>query len=221
MLNMLAPGWGNDGRHPDDRIWLNSRCDLTHAIAKVSGASTIVDISKDHLFGMGLSHVPGIDFSLVHLVRDPRAVAFSWQREVVQDQYADAAVLLHQPSVSQVCKQWVVQSLAISWLARRCSRSYVELRYEDFVADPGGTVNRIRQCAGMGPGPDIIDTDGSIELGDLGHPIAGNPGRRTAGKRLTMRLDDEWKAVMSKSDQARVVARCGPLMLKYGYKMRS
>ncbi len=50
------------------------------AVAAVSGASVVVDSSKYPLHGLFLSTVPDIDLIAMLLVRDPRAVAYSWTR---------------------------------------------------------------------------------------------------------------------------------------------
>ena len=48
-----------------------------HAAA-ASGARVIVDSSKLPSYGRLLREVPGIDLRVVHMVRDPRAAAYSW-----------------------------------------------------------------------------------------------------------------------------------------------
>ena len=53
---------------------------LYRGIAEVSGAALIVESSKDANFASLLSRVPGLQTRIVHLVRDPRAVAYSWTR---------------------------------------------------------------------------------------------------------------------------------------------
>src|SRR4051794_6483600 len=53
---------------------------LYRAIADVSGRATLVDSSKDSTYGLILATTPAIDVEVIHLVRDSRAVAYSWQR---------------------------------------------------------------------------------------------------------------------------------------------
>ena len=67
------------------RPWYRSRLeplvavldDLYPAIAETTGARFIVDSSKLPTYTYALSLVPSIDLRVVHLVRDPRAVAHS------------------------------------------------------------------------------------------------------------------------------------------------
>src|SRR5439155_14642762 len=55
---------------------------LNAAIADVSGCSVIVDSSKLPTYAFVLKKVPGLEVHIVHLVRDSRATAFSWQRNI-------------------------------------------------------------------------------------------------------------------------------------------
>jgi len=53
---------------------------LYQAIAEVTGKRLIVDSSKYPTYSYLLGLLPTIDLSIVHLVRDPRAVVHSWWR---------------------------------------------------------------------------------------------------------------------------------------------
>ncbi|HRD62585.1 MAG TPA: sulfotransferase, partial [Nocardioides sp.] len=58
------------------------------AVAEVTGSRVIVDASKGPAFGQALAGAPGIDLRMLNVVRDPRAVAWSWQRHVERPQAA-------------------------------------------------------------------------------------------------------------------------------------
>ena len=62
---------------------------IYRAVAEVTGARVVVDASKGPALGQALAGAPGIDLRMLNVVRDPRAVAWSWQREV--DRPHDAA----------------------------------------------------------------------------------------------------------------------------------
>jgi hypothetical protein len=55
---------------------------LYTAIGDASGASVIVDSTKDAAYAHALRRMPGVDFRLLHLVRDSRGVAWSWAKVV-------------------------------------------------------------------------------------------------------------------------------------------
>src|SRR5439155_19145064 len=54
---------------------------LYRALGEVSGARVLVDSSKLPSHALLLRRVPGVDLRLLHLVRDSRGVAFSWQKQ--------------------------------------------------------------------------------------------------------------------------------------------
>ena len=55
---------------------------LVKPAAVVEDDLVVVDASKGPAFGLALAGAPGIDLRMLNVVRDPRAVAWSWKREV-------------------------------------------------------------------------------------------------------------------------------------------
>ena len=53
---------------------------LYRQLREVSAQQVVVDSSKLATYLVMLAHVPSVDLHVVHLLRDPRAVAHSWQR---------------------------------------------------------------------------------------------------------------------------------------------
>ena len=51
--------------------FLNNTARLYESIASVTGSRVIVDSSKEPSYGYALSMIPGIDFRVLHLIRDP------------------------------------------------------------------------------------------------------------------------------------------------------
>ena len=89
---------------------------LYQAIQEVSGAKVIVDGSKDVLYGYLLSQSPAVDMQAVHLIRDSRAVAFSYQRVKTQPpQFAGMSALPRFPA-------W---QTALSWKRRHSAAGRV------------------------------------------------------------------------------------------------
>ncbi len=77
-LVYLAPSASRAGaaREEYKRILLK----LYRAIDQVAGGRTIINSSKEASSIFLLSTLPGVEISVVHLVRDSRAVSFSWMR---------------------------------------------------------------------------------------------------------------------------------------------
>jgi hypothetical protein len=213
---LLTPGLEQWPGSQDLARLVAYRSALYRAVASTAQGGFVVDTSKDPVYGMMLSHLERVELHVIHLVRDPRAVAFSWQRKVARTDMTDGTVYLNNPSVEKTSMDWVYRNLLAGALRRRAT-TYQLVRYEDFVAEPDSTIARIRNTVGLPAGPPVTDADGVIRLSDTGHAMGGNPRRRTGGTEVVLRLDDEWRRSLSKRDERAVVLRCAPLMRRYGY----
>ncbi len=168
---------------------------LFASIAAVSGAGTIVDSSKDARYGFVLTTAPGIRMRTVHLVRDSRAVAYSWQRTRRRPEihWDDA----HMPrySAGRAAWMWTHANIMAS-LLRRSAGGSVRLRYEDVVAEAPDTA--------------------SIPFV---HSVSGNPSRFDDVGGVPLTIDDEWRTALSRRDFALVTAITAPMLRAYGYRL--
>jgi len=188
---------------------------LYRAIQRVSGAGVIVDSSKRSSYAVLLSLLPFADLRVAHLVRDSRAVAYSWQR-TKESPAVVGGRLMPRMSPVKVSRVWSVQNYSYGLLSgfARLSR----LRYEDFVDDPtfylAETLSRVGFVVEAGSLHDVV-RGREISL-SVDHTVSGNPGRFRTGK-IELRLDEEWKGKMRGADKNVVTALTAPLLLKYGY----
>ncbi len=120
------------------------------SIQEVTGAELIVDTSKPPSFGYVLQHLDGIDLRILHVVRDPRAVAYSWTRTKALTDGGDRTEMLRL-SPPQSALQWDLWNGAAGWLWGRSDR-YLRMRYEDLAARPVEAMARIAAFAGV---PDL------------------------------------------------------------------
>jgi hypothetical protein len=181
---------------------------LYPAIAATTGCSLIVDSSKLPTYGWLLDRVPTVDVSVLHLVRDPRAVAYSWQRT---KPLADGAAspIMDRQSPAKSAALWNVWNLTASLMWRGSDR-YLRLSYEDFVRHPRDWTQRILEFAGHEADLDPVFIDGHTVAMRPSHTVAGNPDRLRSGP-VTLRLDDEWTAGMRPTHRALVSALTAPL----------
>lgn len=181
---------------------------LYPAIAATTGCSLIVDSSKLPTYGWLLDRVPTVDVSVLHLVRDPRAVAYSWQRK---KPLADGAAspIMQRQSPAKSAALWDVWNLTAALLWRGSDR-YLRLSYEDFVRHPRYWTQRILKFAGHDADPNPIFIDGHTVAMRPSHTVAGNPDRLRTGP-VRLRLDDEWTTGMRRTDRALVSAMTAPL----------
>lgn len=190
---------------------------LYAAMVRVSGKPVLVDASKFDSTGFILSQMPGIELHVLHLVRDSRAVAFSWQRRKMH-RLSDGR---EQPQLQRSPISAALQYLKLNLLAefmRFYAASYQRVRYEDFMRDPQGTVARILQPIGEAETDLSFITPASVTINTPTHSVAGNPNRLDYGE-IPLRMDDEWQRNLSARDYALVTLLTLPALLRYGYAL--
>lgn len=187
---------------------------LYRAIRDVSDAKVIVDSSKYLPYAFLLSVLPFADLRVVHLIRDSRAVAYSWSRIKVRPEVVGQRDELSRLSPVGVCRSWSSQNGLYGLLSR--SVRFSPLHYEDFVRDPDFYINKI--LSGLG-----FEEAGSLRLVHGGkvslaadHTVSGNPRRFQSGM-VELRPDEEWKVNMKGMDKTIVTMLTAGLLLKYGY----
>jgi hypothetical protein len=184
--------------------WSAATGRLVDAVADVTGARRGVDSSKWPTDPGVLGLVPAISPRAVLLVRDPRAVAWSWQRTKAHHD-------LDQPREMDRYPAW---HSGLSWTARNlvasvAARRRTTLRYEDFAADPAAALRS------LGVDPEGV-LDGRTVKVRQGHTLAGNP-TRFGGSTITIREDEEWRTALSRRDRLVVDALTWPLRRRYRY----
>ncbi len=188
---------------------------LYRAVRDVTGCRVIVDSSKSPVYGLLLATLPGVRLHVLHLVRDPRAAAFSNTRLRTLPDFGDGRLMpREQPYVT--ARRWTKNHALCGWLLPARAASFTLLRYEDFMADPVPATARLVEGVGM-PAPLPFTADQTVRLAPT-HSVSGNPGRFRLGD-VTLRLDDEWRHRMRLRDRALVTTMTWPLLLRYRYAL--
>lgn len=193
---------------------------LYDAIAEVAAADVIVDASKWPGQALALRRSLDRPTSLLHVVRDPRGVAYSWAKtDVSRPQAAGSASSLATHSVTATARRWLAFQAEIEMI-RPVFESSARLRYEDFAADPAGELDRAFTCLGYPlSAAQLVHVRGAtVELGPS-HGIAGNPSRFTHGL-VAVRPDAEWTSGLPEADRRRVGTITAPLLVRYGFPLR-
>ena len=189
---------------------------LYRAIQVTTGAEVLVDSSKNPVYGYLLSQVEGVEVVVVHLIRDPRAVAFSWTR-MRRDPGATEERLMYRHSPAKSAVFWNVWNLSISAAARARNLPLVRVHYRDVAERLESVVETVTTLAGR-PMP-RIDYGDALELG-VDHTVSGNPARFDRGT-IPLKYDDEWTRALSPNSRAIVTAICAPLLRAYGFPRRA
>ncbi len=186
---------------------------LYRAIGESTDSRVVVDSSKMPSYGYALGMVPGIELYVVHLIRDPRAAAYSWLKEPRPD--ADERSYMNRVNTVKSSLLWDVWNASSEALWRGSPGRYMRLRYEDFVAEPRRTVESILGMLGENAGRLPFVGEREVELG-AGHTVAGNPNRFRSGP-VRLWLDEEWASRMRPRDRRLVTLLTLPLLVRYGY----
>jgi hypothetical protein len=189
---------------------------IYRAAADVSGADVTVDSSKHASLAFALRWAEDLDLRVAHLVRDSRAVAYSWARQVRRPEVVDTEAYMPTFSPARVSALWTVQNAAFHLLARRVPLTTI--RYEDFTADPRSTVAALRAWCDLPDRPEALRI---LEEPPLvprpAHTVAGNP-LRFAARPLRVRADETWRTSLSGRRRAVVSMLTFPLRWRYGYR---
>lgn len=184
-----------------------------------SGATVLIDSSKHLSTAVLYALDPRLDVRVLHLVRDPRGVAYSWTKEIVRPEAEGATAMAEMPTYDPVrtAGRWVTDNLGFAWLAR-LGIPRLEMRYEDFLDGPVAGLARIAEFAGLSS----RQLSGTVLDGATGrlatpmHSVAGNP-LRFGGTDITLRLDDDWRAELPAGRRRLVTALTAPARRRFGY----
>lgn len=166
---------------------------LYRAIQAATGADVIVDASKLPTYALALDLVPGIDLTILHLVRDPRAVAHSWNRTKPLTDRASRSVMMRQ-STARSTLLWQTWNRTVSRRWGSDSVRYVRVRYEDFVTRPYDELARVLEYVGGDVKHLPLHGDHAVDL-EPTHSVAGNPSRLDHGV-IDLRPDERWREEM-------------------------
>lgn len=203
------------GRRPADaRLYGEHMGRLYQGLAEATGASTIIDSSKwpAHVGILGM--VPGIVPWVLHLVRDPRAVAHSYTRF----KHHPGQPPLPRFGALHTAASWGARNLAVEAARRHVpDERHRLLRYEDFAAAPRATVASLGAWLGIEDATRAFLDDTTVRLGDA-HVMGGNPRRFERGD-VTIRADDEWVEAATVRSRDVVGVLTAPLLRRYGYPL--
>jgi hypothetical protein len=195
---------------------------LYDAIRTVAGASVVIDSSKHPSLAFALAARHDLDLRVVLMVRDPRAVAYSWTKATkrpeaeIQDQ-AIGEFPTYTPA--RAARLWLGHNASLSQL-RRLDVPLLTVRHEDVVADPRAALRRIATWAGLPEDIRLpVSSQGVAEL-TAAHTVSGNPMRFQTGA-VPIVADETWRTATSRRDLATVTAITLPLLHHFGYPVRT
>ncbi len=205
------------GRSASFRSYARLTRAFFESVRAVSGKPIIVDSSKIWVRALAHSLVPGIDLYVVHLVRDGREVITSRRKTFKKDLQAGIMWDHEGHPMWRTIVRWIGLNLAAEWVCARLGpERTMRLRYEDFVEDPEGALERIGSLLGLDLAG-VADAASSGRPMRAGHNVGGNRTKKSGI--ITLRPDaQEWRGALSAREQRLTWALIGWLMRRYGYK---
>ena len=163
-------------------------------------------------------HAPSMSPLFLHLVRDPRASAYSWRQRRHESAHGQGREVARRGALGSTLR-WDLLNLGAE-AVRRSARPgrALTLRFEDFVAEPRAAVQRISAFVEERPrASPFLDTH-TVHLGRH-HTLAGNPARFSSGV-VELSGDEEWRARQSAPARVAATAVGLPFLRRYGYPLR-
>jgi len=187
---------------------------LYKAIIEVSGAKVLIDSSKAPQHGLILSLITDIDLSVIHLIRDSRAVVYSWQRKKKRPEIYWKEEYMPRYGLLKAVGEWFLHNKLAELLKKRASQ-YLLVRYEDLVERPRTSVANILHQLGFDNADLGFFHDERIVELEVDHTVSGNPLRFEQGM-IEISPDLEWEQRLPALDRIATTILTYPLLRKYG-----
>lgn len=186
---------------------------LYQSLASSTRARVLVDSSQHIAHTLLTSELPEIAPRIIHLVRDPRAVVYSWSR-ARKWPTRNGGIMLQRGALTAI-RGWVTHNLKLMGHLSRSRVPHLLLRYEDFAEQPAEIAQRVRMFIGEDAG---APGGSEVMVGET-HIVRANPLRFHRGP-LTITPDDEWMMALSPRVKLVVTVLTYPLLRRFGYVAR-
>ncbi|MEZ4670230.1 MAG: sulfotransferase [Anaerolineae bacterium] len=204
------PLWGDYSA-----IWTN----IIDSVMDISGATCIIDSSKSGQHSLRRALMLkrlGYRTSMLHMIRDPRAVAWSkLRRDMGKGRLKGNAAIFG--SATYAAMHWnLTNSMTNIYYARQNEVPYFRTRYRDFVDDPAGKLREMERIFNieLKRSIEIVENDETI---DSGHLASGNEIRLQAPLKVR-KLPPDWKTSLPKAAKIALLSSY-PVARYYGYRI--
>ncbi|WP_038056389.1 sulfotransferase family protein [Thermodesulfobacterium hydrogeniphilum] len=181
---------------------------LYKAISDVSGKEFVIDASKHPVFAHILAQNPAIKLYVIHLIRDPRAVAYSWQKKKIRPEITDRVEYMPRYSIVRSAVSWGIVNKISYNLSEFDNIKYILIKYKDLIFDPKNTLLKLYKFLNIKENFESLFLDEKTIFFSKNHTVAGNPIRFKVG-RIQLEMDNEWKEKMPRYKQLLVYLLVG------------
>ena len=195
---------------------------LYEAVAALSDAQYIIDSSKTPDYAYLLSRLDTVDLYFIHLVRDPRGVAYSWGKKFKRtDVQQGVDVEMASFGLLKGTFRWIKWNIGCELMRYRCKK-YIRIRYEDFVQNPQQTLDTLTTWLGIHEGlPKYYLTEGGFHDIHRAQDVSiwGNPKVRNKQGAIRVKSDNAWIKKLGFGKKLVVVLLTLPFLIRYKYRI--
>ncbi len=182
----------------------------------------IIDSSKSIPYAIMMKDSGLFNIFLVHLVRDPRAVLYSWLHRPIQIYNEEKQEsILRTRSFLEGILEWIYSDVG-AHILRIFGYPFIEILYEDFIENPAETIQNLIESAREHE----IGLDESVEAMNIlrekkitlhNHWSGGNPRLREKRGLISLKPDNHWIVDRNISEKIFSNLLFSPWLLFYGY----
>ncbi len=194
----------------------NIYTNLYTAILETVNKEFIIDSSKQPVFAHILKDNPNLELYILHLIRDPRAVAYSWQKKKVRPEIKNKVEYMPRYSPIRTAISWNVVNKICFDLSKEENLKYMLIRYEDLVSNLKEILNKIYSLLSLENNFKDLFLDEKTIFLSKNHTVAGNPIRFKTGE-IKLIPDEKWKLSMNKWNQLFLKILCYKALKRFGY----
>ena len=189
------------------------------AIAEVGQARVVVDSSKMASDALLAESVQDVELKVIHIVRDPRGLAWSWRKRVRMPG-PDGRDLNRHSTLAAAARWDTYNAFAELFLAPRLGDRYRLVRYEDLMADPVHVLGELAHWIGADPADlTVSDNPPRLSVQHPTHPVWGNPIRTSTGE-IALVPDEAWHDQLPTLPRLVTTMVTLPLLARYHYPLR-
>jgi hypothetical protein len=202
----------------DQQAYIDYLTAVIVSSAKVAGKPQVILESSKHVSTAVLLTLSNrLDVKILHVIRDPRGVSYSWTKEIARPEAGGTLMPRYKPT--RTALRWITDNLAFDHLAKKAPT--LRLRYEDFLDNPQQQIQAIADFVGLKTQEsDLAFIKSPTTKATVMHSVAGNP-LRFQDNISKLQVDLEWTKELNRRHKVMVTTMSLPLLLKYKYPLRS
>lgn len=191
--------------------FLSKNNEIFSAISEVSGNSIIFDSSKSPQRAFNLSKSDLLDVKIIHLMRDPRGVVWSYKKSFKKNERAGLQKDMKATSLLKAIYSWLATNSRAFSTVKSANVPTLSVMYEEFCINPDYEIQRILEFVLDEKPRQKINLSNSLTTES--HTIAGN--RLRMKRDIVIKPDFAWKSNLNVFQKAFIYLLTFPMLKKF------